>query len=254
MARIELQNVGVEYLVREMRRSSLVSAAKSFATGGDIDMSNRNKVMISALKDVSLTFGDGDRVGLIGHNGAGKTTLLRVLSGILPPMEGSILIQGRLAGLLSIQLGLDQNASGYENIFIRARYMGCSEEEIAERFDDICEFSELGDYLHLPLRTYSSGMRVRLAFSIATAFEPDILILDEWLSAGDATFREKAAERLKNLVAQSGIFFMATHQPGLMKRMCNKGVILEKGRVTFQGDVEEALEIHAGKMPVAKAG
>lgn len=254
MACIELKHVGVEYLVREMRRSSLVSEAASFATGGVIDMSNEKKITISALKDVSLSFKDGDRVGLIGHNGAGKTTLLRVLSGILPPMQGSIRIEGRLAGLLSIQLGLDQNASGFENIYIRARYMGCSEEEIAERFDEICEFSELGDYLHLPLRTYSSGMRVRLAFSIATAFEPDILILDEWLSAGDATFRDKAAARLKDLIAQSGIFFMATHQPGLMKRMCTKGVVLEKGEVTFEGDVEEALARHAETNAIKAAG
>ncbi|MEL7444450.1 MAG: ABC transporter ATP-binding protein [Pseudomonadota bacterium] len=252
MALVKLENVGVEYLVREMHRTSLVSAAASFATGGDIDMSNHSKVLISALKDVSLSFKDGDRVGLIGHNGAGKTTLLRVLSGILAPMQGRIRIEGRLAGLLSIQLGLDQNASGYENVYIRARYMGCSEEEIMARFDDICEFSELGEYLHLPLRTYSSGMRVRLAFSIATAFEPDILILDEWLSAGDANFRDKAARRLKGLIAQSGIFFMATHQPGLMKQMCNKGVVLEKGRVTFQGDVEEALALHADRAAAAR--
>ena len=244
MAYVSLEHVGVEFLVREMQTSSLISTAKSFATGGDIDMTNRRKVTISALKDVCLTFKDGDRVGLIGHNGAGKTTLLRVLSGILPPMEGRLRIEGRLAGLLSIQMGLDQNASGYENIIIRARYMGCSEEEIAERFDDICSFSELGDYLHLPLKTYSSGMRVRLAFSIATAFDPDILILDEWLSAGDATFRDKASMRLKGLIAQSGIFVMATHQPGLMKSMCNKGVVMSKGRVRFIGEIDDALEWH----------
>ncbi|WP_273013263.1 MULTISPECIES: ABC transporter ATP-binding protein, partial [unclassified Hyphomonas] len=193
-------------------------------------MSNRRKVCINALKDINLDFRDGDRIGLIGHNGAGKTTLLKVLSGILPPTAGRIRIQGRTAGLLSIQLGLDTRASGYENIIIRARYMGVTEEEIQERFDDICEFSELGEYLHLPLKAYSSGMRVRLAFAIATAFDPDILILDEWLSAGDATFRDKASARMKNLIAQTGIFVMATHQVSLMKQMCNRGIVLKKGQ------------------------
>lgn len=249
MAKLELQQVGVDFLVRDVQKSSIVSAVRSFATGGDIDMSNRRKVCINALKDANLSFHDGDRVGLIGHNGAGKTTLLRVLSGILPPTSGRLKIHGRLAALLSIQLGLDQRASGYENIIIRARYMGCSEEEIRDRFDDICAFSELGEYLHLPLKTYSAGMRVRLAFSIATAFDPDILILDEWLSAGDATFRDKAAHRMKSLIAQTGIFVMATHQTGLMKDMCNKGVHIEKGRVRFVGDIEEALARHAESSP-----
>lgn len=208
-------------------------------------MSNRRKVCINALKDINLDFRDGDRIGLIGHNGAGKTTLLKVLSGILPPTAGRIRIQGRTAGLLSIQLGLDTRASGYENIIIRARYMGVTEEEIQERFDDICEFSELGEYLHLPLKAYSSGMRVRLAFAIATAFDPDILILDEWLSAGDATFRDKASARMKNLIAQTGIFVMATHQVSLMKQMCNRGIVLKKGQIVFDGDLEEALAMAA---------
>ena len=183
--------------------------------------------------------------GVVGPVGAGKTTLLKVLSGILPPTAGRIRIQGRTAGLLSIQLGLDTRASGYENIIIRARYMGVTEEEIQERFDDICEFSELGEYLHLPLKAYSSGMRVRLAFAIATAFDPDILILDEWLSAGDATFRDKASARMKNLIAQTGIFVMATHQVSLMKQMCNRGIVLKKGQIVFDGDLEEALAMAA---------
>jgi ABC-type polysaccharide/polyol phosphate transport system ATPase subunit len=245
MARLHLEHVGVDFLVRDVHHGTLVSSARSFATGGLIDMTNRSKVCINALRDINLDLRDGDRVGLIGHNGAGKTTLLKVLSGILPPTAGRLYIEGRTAGLLSIQLGLDTRASGYENIIIRARYMGVAEEDIKTRFDDICAFSELGEYLHLPLKSYSSGMRVRLAFAIATAFDPDILILDEWLSAGDATFRDKASERMKNLVAQTGIFVMATHQAGLMKQMCNRGIVLKKGQIVFDGDLEEALAIHA---------
>ena len=245
MARLHLEQVGVDFLVRDVHQSSLVSTARSFATGGVIDMSNRRKVCLNALRGISLDFQEGDRVGLIGHNGAGKTTLLKVLSGILPPTAGRLRIEGRVAGLLSIQLGLDTRASGYENIIIRARYMGVPEDEIRARFDDICAFSELGEYLHLPLKTYSSGMRVRLAFSIATAFDPDILILDEWLSAGDATFRDKASERMKNLISQTGIFVMATHQVSLMKQMCNRGVVLNKGQIVFDGDLDEALKVSA---------
>lgn len=241
MARLHLEQVGVDFLVRDVQQTTLVSAARSFATGGVINMSNRRKVCITALSDVNIDLRDGDRVGLIGHNGAGKTTLLKVLSGILPPTAGRLRIEGRLAGLLSIQLGLDTHASGYENIIIRARYMGVSEDEIKARFDDICAFSELGEYLHLPLKTYSSGMRVRLAFSIATAFDPDILILDEWLSAGDATFRGKASERMKELIDKSGIFVMATHQVSLMKQLCNRGIVLKKGQIVFDGDLDEAL-------------
>ena len=244
MARLQLENVGVEFLVRDLQASSLVSSARSFATGGLIDMTNRRKVSINALRGINLDLREGDRVGLIGHNGAGKTTLLKVLSGILPPTAGRLRIEGRTAGLLSIQLGLDIRASGYENIHIRARYMGVPEEEIKARFDDICEFSELGEYLHLPLKTYSSGMRVRLAFSIATAFDPDILILDEWLSAGDSTFRDKATERMEKLISQTGIFVMATHQAGLMKQMCNRGVVMKKGQIVFDGDLAEALAFH----------
>ncbi|MBY9068545.1 ABC transporter ATP-binding protein [Hyphomonas sp. WL0036] len=245
MARLHLENIGVDFLIRDVSQNTLVSTARSFATGGIIDMSNRRKVSINALRNVNLDLKDGDRVGLIGHNGAGKTTLLKVLSGILPPTAGRLRIEGRLAGLLSIQLGLDTRASGYENIMIRARYMGVSEEEIREKFDEICAFSELGEYLHLPMKTYSSGMRVRLAFSIATAFDPDILILDEWLSAGDATFRDKASQRMKDLINQTGIFVMATHQVSLMRQLCNRGIVMKKGEVVFDGDLEAALQFHA---------
>ena len=245
MARLFLQDVGVDFLIRDVSHTTLVSTARSFATGGIIDMSNRRKVCINALRSVNLDLKDGDRVGLIGHNGAGKTTLLKVLSGILPPTAGRLRIEGRLAGLLSIQLGLDTRASGYENIMIRARYMGVSEEEIREKFDEICAFSELGEYLHLPMKTYSSGMRVRLAFSIATAFDPDILILDEWLSAGDATFRDKASQRMKHLINQTGIFVMASHQSGLMKELCNRGIVLQKGQIVFDGELKDALAFHS---------
>lgn len=247
MARLHLEHVGVDFLVRDVHQSSLVSTARSFATGGMINMTNRRKICINALRDINLDLQEGDRVGLIGHNGAGKTTLLKVLSGILPPTGGRLRIEGRIAGLLSIQLGLDTHASGYENIIIRARYMGVSEDEIKTRFDEICAFSELGEYLHLPLKTYSSGMRVRLAFSIATAFDPDILILDEWLSAGDATFRDKASARMKSLISQTGIFVMATHQTSLMKQMCNRGVVLKKGQIVFDGNLDEALKIGAAQ-------
>ncbi|MEL7488589.1 MAG: ATP-binding cassette domain-containing protein, partial [Pseudomonadota bacterium] len=178
MASIQLEHVGVHFMLPRRKALGLLGSVKSIATGG-VMREEHGRLGVAALSDVSLDLRDGDRVGLIGHNGAGKTTLLRVLSGILPPTSGRTRIEGRVSALLSIQLGLNNQASGYENIRIRARYMGCSEEEIEANFEDIARFSELGEYLDLPLKTYSSGMRLRLAFAIATAFRPDILILDE---------------------------------------------------------------------------
>ncbi|HNR75538.1 MAG TPA: ABC transporter ATP-binding protein [Parvularculaceae bacterium] len=243
MASITLEDVGVHYLLPQARSAGLLNSVRSLAMGGVVRR-NQGRIGVTAIDGVSFDLRDGDRLGLIGHNGAGKTTLLRVLAGILPPTSGRIAISGRVSALMSIHLGLDSYASGYDNIRIRARYMGCSEDEIAASFDEIVAFSGLDDYLALPIRTYSAGMRLRLAFSVATAFNPDILILDEWLSAGDEAFQTKARDRLVNLIDRTGIFAFASHSSSLQKRMCNKGMVLLKGRVAFFGDVEEALDFH----------
>lgn len=249
MTSITLHDVGVHFLIPQSKSAGLIASVKSLSTGGVI-RKDHGRVGVTALQSVSLNLAEGDRIGLIGRNGAGKSTLLRVLGGILPPTSGRIRIVGRVSALMSIHIGLDAQSTGRENITFRARYMGMTEDEIAARIDEIAEFSELGDYLNLPMRTYSAGMRLRLAFSVATAFEPDILILDEWLSAGDRDFQAKARRRLSGLIDKAGIFAFASHNDDMMRRICNKGIVLRKGSVAFLGDMEEALafrdEMEAG--------
>ena len=243
MASIELQQVGVHYLIPQAKSAGLLNSVKALTLGGVIRR-NQGRVGITALEDISLKLDDGDRIGLLGHNGAGKTTLLKVLAGILPPTSGRMRTEGHVSALMSIHIGLDQYATGYENIRIRARFMGLSDGEIEAHYDDIADFSELGDYLKLPIRAYSAGMRLRLAFSIVTAFSPDILILDEWLSAGDEKFQQKARERLTSLINRTGIFAFASHNEDLLKRLCNKTMVLEHGKPTYVGDVEGGIEFH----------
>ncbi len=239
MASIVAEHIGVHYLIPQAKSVSLLGSVKSLTMGGVIKR-NHGRLGITALDNISLSLQDGDRLGLIGHNGAGKSTLLRVLAGILPPTSGRIRVEGRVSALMSIHLGLETFSTGRENIRGRARFMGLTEEEIDEKFDDIATFCELGNYLDLPIRAYSAGMRLRLAFSIATAFSPEILILDEWLSAGDEYFQKKARGRLTKLIDQTGIFAFASHNESLQQRMCNKGLVLRNGKIAFFGDVAEA--------------
>lgn len=243
MASLLLENVSVSYRLRDRSKAALPGLVKQHVTGGILHASQKH-VDVLALNDISIQLQDGDRLGLLGHNGAGKTTLLRVMSGILPPTAGRVRIEGNLSPLLSIQLGLNNQATGFENIFIRARYMGVPEREIRTQAEEIAAFSELGDYIHLPLDSYSSGMRLRLAFAIATAFSPDILVLDEWLSAGDAKFQSKAARRLHDLIDRTGIFVMASHNPNLIKRVCNVGVVLDQSRLIYSGPIDRAVQIY----------
>lgn len=193
-----------------------------------------------ALSNISFELREGDRLGLIGDNGAGKTTLLKVISGVLPPTAGVVHTRGTVSALMAIHVGMFENLSGYQNILSRCRFMGLSEYEIENHIDDIVDFTELADKLNEPIRTYSAGMRLRLAFAVATAFDPDILVMDEWLSAGDAKFRKKARGRLERLISNSGIFTFASHSEGLQKQMCNKGVVLQAGEMQFSGSIGEA--------------
>jgi lipopolysaccharide transport system ATP-binding protein len=241
MASVDLQDVGVHFLMPQAKSKSLISSLKSLDLGGAFTQAH-GKTGVTALEHVTLSLRDGDKLAVIGHNGAGKTTLLRVLATILPPTSGRVRIVGTVSPLMSIHLGLDPLATGHENIKYRARYMGRHEDEIEVQFREIAEFTELGDYLNLPLKSYSSGMKLRLAFAIATAFQPDILVLDEWLSAGDASFRNKAAERLDNLIQATGVVVVASHNDDLLRRVCNRGVVLQHGRIVFDGGIEEAIE------------
>lgn len=206
------------------------------------DINNQSRVTVRALDDVSFGLSDGDRVGLVGHNGAGKSTMLRVLAGVYAPTGGSLSIEGKVSSLLNNVAGLSIDSSGYENIITCGMFLGMSKQEAEEKLMNIAEFTELGDYLNLPVRTYSSGMTLRLGFAVATALNPEILLLDENVGAGDAAFAEKARLRMQKLVAKSSIIVLASHSNDLIKSMCNKAVWLDKGQIVQFGMVSDVLD------------
>lgn len=228
---IEARNICVDFPIYENSQRSLKNAVISVSTGGKLGSDNRNHAVVRALDNLSFDFEKGARVGLVGHNGSGKTTLLRVLSGVYAPVTGQLEVKGRVASLLDVSMGIDQDATGYENIYLRGIMLGLSPEQIHKRTHDIAEFSELGEYLSLPVRTYSSGMMMRLAFAISTSVEADILLMDEWLSVGDESFREKAAARLEEIVSSASILVIASHDPSLIERVCNRKIYLEHGQI-----------------------
>ncbi len=196
---------------------------------------------VRAIDNVSFKLKEGDRLGLVGHNGSGKTTLLRVIAGVFAPSSGRVDVTGSCVSMLDIGIGIDAEASGHENIYMRGLILGLSEKEIAEKRQEIAEFSELGEYLDLPVRTYSSGMAMRLMFSIATSIQGNIVLMDEWIAVGDAGFRRKAHDRLMEVTARAGILVIASHEPSLLQRMCNIGLIMEAGRVKHYGPIDEVL-------------
>lgn len=225
------KDVVVDFPVYENSHRSLKKVFLRAATGGRLAEDSGRHLVVRALDGLNFRFEDGDRVGLIGHNGSGKTTLLRVLAGIYEPTGGSLVVKGRIAALLDVTMGLDPDATGFENIYLRGLIAGLKPREIRNRVSDIEEFCELGDYLNLPVRTYSSGMMLRLAFAVSTSFKADILIMDEWLSVGDAEFSAKASQRLNGVVESASILVLASHNTALVERTCNRIFKLEHGRI-----------------------
>ncbi len=192
-----------------------------------------------ALKDISFTVEKGDRVGVLGFNGAGKSTLLKVIAGVLKPTEGSVKVSGVIAPMLELGAGFDMNYSGKENIFLYGATMGYSRKFIEEKYDEIVEFSELGDFINVPVKNYSSGMRARLGFAIATAVEPEILILDEVLSVGDAKFRKKSEAKIRSMFDKGITVLFVSHSVEQVMNICNKAIILDHGKLIAQGEVKE---------------
>src|SRR5262252_1118513 len=243
MARINLKNVVVDFpIVNASSRSLQLRLFQSL--GGKVS-SHHKTVVVRALDGVSLALGDGDRLGIIGDNGAGKTTLLRVLAGVYLPGEGSATIEGSISSFTDLTLGMDPESTGWENIIFRCAFMGMSFSEAKRRSPAIAEFSGLGDFLNLPTRTYSSGMFLRLAFAISTSVEPDILIMDEMIGAGDAQFIEKAQRRLREVVDRANILALASHNLAMIQNTCNKVLWLEHGvakRFGAPADVVQAYE------------
>ena len=231
MARIFADRIVVEFPIYGGKSRSLKSAVMRTATGGLIARDASDRVVVRALDQCSFEILQGDRVGLLGHNGSGKTTLLRVIAGVYEPVAGTVTVTGKVAPMLSITLGMDMEATGLENIYLRGVVMGMKPKDIEPLVAEICEFSELGDYIHMPVRTYSSGMAMRLAFAVSTSVSADIILMDEWLSVGDASFAKKAQARLGRLIEQAKILVIASHDENLIRANCNKIMRLEHGRL-----------------------
>jgi ABC-type polysaccharide/polyol phosphate transport system ATPase subunit len=244
MPSIVLDNLSIEIPVLTTRSQSLrtVVMAKALAVGGTIIDSGTRITIVRALDQISFKLSDGDRLGLIGPNGAGKSTLIRVLADIYAPSTGTIERQGTLVPMFDIGIGFDQEATGYENIFLRGMMMGLTRREIADRTDEIAAFSELGEYLDLPLRTYSAGMTLRLMFSIATSVAGDIILMDEWISVGDDSFQGKAQKRMLDMTGKAGILVIASHDASILLQHCTLGMRLEKGRVVDFGPIADVLK------------
>ncbi len=231
MARIVARNLTVEFPVYGAKSRSLKNTFMRAATGGLLATGADQRVVVRAIRDVSFEFNVGDRVGIMGHNGSGKSTLLRVLAGAYEPVAGEIEVTGKVASMLSITLGMDFEATGYENIYLRATVMGMRPSQIEPLIGEIAEFSELGDYLDMPVRTYSSGMAMRLAFAVSTSVSADIILMDEWLNVGDPSFAEKAQGRLARLLDRAKILVLASNDERMIRRNCNRMLRLDHGEM-----------------------
>ena len=254
MAQIVLDNVVTDFPIYgaqpSLRKAVLGRVGGVLRRGGN---GAGKRVVVRALDNVSLTINHGDQLGILGHNGAGKSTMLRVLAGIYEPSQGSISIEGRVSTLFTTSPGLAADDTGYENIVTCGLLLGMTRDEIERKLPEIEAFTELSEYLALPVRTYSSGMLVRLGFAIATAIDPEILLLDEGLGAGDARFAAQATERVNALIDRSSIMVLASHSYKLIQQMCKRVILLHHGRVIADGPTDEVLEIYGrvnrGELP-----
>jgi len=214
----------------------------------DLYLSRTKRGVVTILENISFELKPGDRLGIIGANGAGKSTLLRMLAGIYKPSSGSLTVNGTVKGLFAISLGMNPEATGLENIYMRGLQMGLSFKEIKAMVPGVVEFSELEDAIENPMNTYSTGMITRLAFSVSTMIEPDILLLDEWIGTGDAAFRDRVKARMDSLLQNSRGLVLATHNAPLMKSLCTHGLVLSKGKMIFYGELDEALDAYANNV------
>jgi lipopolysaccharide transport system ATP-binding protein len=247
MASIEFNNVCVDFPIYNANGRSLKKRLIQVATGGQLGADQQGRVVIRALEDLGFSLKDGDRLGLLGHNGAGKSTLLRLLSGVYEPSSGSARINGVIGSLIDISLGIDPEATGRENIYFRGGLLGMRRAEISKQIDDIIEFSELGNFVDMPLRTFSTGMHLRLAFAVSTILRPEILLMDEWLSVGDEGFKHKAEKRMTELVQATNILVLATHSRELILDTCNRVIWLEHGKIRMDGDPELVVKAYFGE-------
>ena len=243
MPSIDLVDASVEIPIYNSRGRSLKTTLLR-RVGGHVETNPRDLVTVKALRNVNLTLSAGDRIGLIGHNGAGKSTLLRVFSGSYEPSTGTCDIHGTVASLIDIMMGMDPELTGADNIILRGAFVGMTLREARQAIPEIADFAELGPYLHLPMRTYSSGMLMRLAFAVSTTRIPDILLFDEMISFGDAAFATKARDRVEAMVDSASILALASHDLKSLKTYCNRAVLLERGAVVSEGSVDEVWDYY----------
>jgi ABC-type polysaccharide/polyol phosphate transport system ATPase subunit len=239
--RVTLDAVAVSFPVYQGSSRSLKKRVLFHGSAGRIGRDANQRIVVEALRGVSLSLQTGDRLALVGSNGAGKTTLLRVIAGIYEPADGAVVTRGRISPMFDVNLGIDPELSGFDNIRTRAQLLGLAPKDIERYLPDIAEFTELGDFLDMPVRTYSSGMLLRLGFAVATCFEPEILLMDEWILAGDAQFMAKAQLRIQKFVERASVLVLASHNLDLCSRWCTRALWLEQGRVRALGPVDEVI-------------
>ena len=231
MGHILARDICVDFPIFTNSSRSMKNIVLRAGTGGRIARESAHSSYVRSLDHLTFEIHAGERIGLMGHNGSGKTTLLRTLCGVYAPTAGRLSVTGRVVSLLDINLGMDPDGTGYENIMMRGIVMGLTPRQIAARIDDIAAFTDLGEYLSMPIRTYSSGMQMRLGFAVSTSVDADVLLMDEWLSVGDAEFQEKAAQRLSALVDRTPILVIATHSAKLVSKTCTRVICLEHGKI-----------------------
>lgn len=247
MAHVRLTDVSFSFPVFNLTARSLKVAMIQHVAGARIRRTN-NSTTVQALSNISFELSDGDRLGLIGHNGSGKSTLLRVLAGLAHPQSGKLEISGRVVALIERSLGINAELSGHENIELPLRLLGASTAEVRQAMEEIPDWTGLGEFINLPFRTYSDGMKTRLMFAISTAVSGDILVLDEWLSAGDAAFVEQAEARLKDFLCRKKILVLASHQLNLIQEVCTRVLWMEHGEMRLIGPAEQVISAYKTAM------
>jgi len=246
MSFISLKNVTVDIPIYNSQSRSLKKTFMGFASGGRIGLSEKGFSIVRSLNDITLEIKDGERIGLLGPNGAGKSTLLRVLGGAYIPTGGEAIIGGKVGSLIDVSLGIDSESTGIENIYLRAALLQIPKKVVDEQLDSIIEFTELGEFINMPVRTYSSGMHMRLAFAVSTMIRPEILLMDEWLSVGDLNFQKKAEQRLNDLIKRSSILVIASHSRQLIEKCCTRAILLENGHIRMDGRAKDVCAFYFG--------
>ena len=248
MSFLRARNLSVEFPIYQGGSRSLKKALLAGSTQGNLGRDAFDRINVRALDELSFDVENGDRIGLIGANGAGKTTLLKVLAGVYEPTRGRLYALGRVTSMLDVSVGLNPDATGRENIVLCGMYINIHPREMRARTEEIAEFTELGHYIDMPVRTYSAGMMFRLAFSVATCIPPEILLMDEWVAAGDAHFLSKGQQRLEDRIRGSSILVLASHNLGLLEIWCNRGIFLQHGRIAATGDIKDVIEAYRSQL------